>query len=257
MPFLDFEGFPSMLARNQALMAAAAATSTPLPGLHPPQMKKSRKSTEPRPRGGSPTKEAKKLKLKSNSSLNSSGILAGHAHNLSVPGSGHGPHESTNNNYDDDEVGGLKIDEDADPGKENLENKLGRSDDLVMDSSLGGGGNSEMDHSNGVSEEEEEPSMPGPAGGELAEAASKLMSFLQTFLESLMRKKEQFLFPNACHFSRNLNKKNLMLKIEMKVLKWPIFSVHICVDIYENASCSTGIEKMPWNFEFPARGKYV
>ena len=37
----------------------------------------------------------------------------------------------------------------------------------------------EVDHSNGVSEEEEEPSMPGP-GGELADAASKLsnLSFI-------------------------------------------------------------------------------
>ena len=69
---------------------------------------------------------------------------------------------STNNNYDDED-GGLKIDEDADPGKENLDNKM--EDDIA-----------EVDHSNGVSEEEEEPSMPGP-GGELADAASKELSF--------------------------------------------------------------------------------
>lgn len=63
------------------------------------------------------------------------------------------------------EEGGLKIDEDADPGKENLEaaNKM-ENDDIA-----------EIDNSNGVSEEEEEPSMPGP-GGELAEAASKFNS---------------------------------------------------------------------------------
>lgn len=154
MSMFDFvpENFPSML-RNPAFMAAAAA-STPL-GLTPPQMKKSRKSTEPRPRGGSPTKDAsKKLKLKnlpsslqpSSGGINNQASLA-----------------STNNNYDDDE-GGLKIDEDADPGKENLENKM-------METSEDG--IAEIDNSNGVSEEEEEPSMPGP-GGELAEAASKL-----------------------------------------------------------------------------------
>lgn len=57
--FGDFspEGFQGMLARNPAFLAAAA-TSTPL-GL-PPPMKKSRKSAEPRPRGGSPTKDKKK-----------------------------------------------------------------------------------------------------------------------------------------------------------------------------------------------------
>ena len=72
----------------------------------------------------------------------------------------------TNNNYDDED-GSLKIDEDADPEKENLNNKM-EADDIA-----------EVDHSNGVSEEEEEPSMPGP-GGELADAASKLsnLSFI-------------------------------------------------------------------------------
>ena len=117
----------------------------------PPPMKKSRKSAEPRPRGGSPTKEAnKKSKLKnSSSSLVSSNPL------------------QTNNNFEDMEEGGLKIDEDADPGKENLEaaNKMETVDDIA-----------EIDNSNGVSEEEEEPSMPGP-GGELAEAASKFNKF--------------------------------------------------------------------------------
>lgn len=151
MSMFDFvpENFPSML-RNPAFMAAAAA-GTPL-GLTPPQMKKSRKSTEPRPRGGSPTKDAsKKLKLKN---LPSS-VQPSNNQQASLA--------STNNNYDDDE-GGLKIDEDADPGKENLENKMMEtSEDNIA----------EIDNSNGVSEEEEEPSMPGP-GGELAEAASKL-----------------------------------------------------------------------------------
>ena len=128
-----------MLARNPAFLAAAA-TSTPL-GL-PPPMKKSRKSAEPRPRGGSPTKDKKKT-------ANSAKSL--------VPA-------STNNNYDDGEEGGLKIDEDADPGKENLENKMENSEDNIA----------EVDGSNGVSEEEEEPSMPGP-GGDLAEAAGSFL----------------------------------------------------------------------------------
>ena len=67
----------------------------------------------------------------------------------------------TNNNYDDEDSDRLKIDEDADPGKENLESKM--EDDIA-----------EVDGpSNGVSEEEEEPSMPGPAGGLDVEAASE------------------------------------------------------------------------------------
>ena len=149
MSMFDFnpEAFPSML-RNPAFMAAAASAAqvgaaTP---SFPPPMKKSRKSAEPRPRGGSPTKDAqKKSKLKNSNQVINSNPL------------------QTNNNFDLDEEGGLKIDEDADPGKENLEaaNKMEVADDIA-----------EIDNSNGVSEEEEEPSMPGP-GGELAEAASK------------------------------------------------------------------------------------
>merc|ERR1712012_1228592 len=142
------EAFPSML-RNPAFMAAAASAAqvgaTP---SFPPPMKKSRKSAEPRPRGGSPTKDAqKKSKLKnSNPVINSNSL-------------------QTNNNFEDMEEGGLKIDEDADPGKENLEaaNKM-ENDDIA-----------EIDNSNGVSEEEEEPSMPGP-GGELAEAANEIIN---------------------------------------------------------------------------------
>ena len=152
MSMFDFapENFPSML-RNPAFMAAAASAASGATPSFPPPMKKSRKSAEPRPRGGSPTKEAnKKSKLKnSSSSLVSSNPL------------------QTNNNFEDMEEGGLKIDEDADPGKENLEaaNKMETVDDIA-----------EIDNSNGVSEEEEEPSMPGP-GGELAEAASKFNKF--------------------------------------------------------------------------------
>ena len=141
MGVFDFspESFPSML-RNPSFLAAAAASTGPL-NIHPPAMKKPRKSAEPRPRGGSPTKDpSKKLKAKS-----------------APP-----PHPPTNNNYGDDPEGGdLKIDEDADPGKENLENKM-ETDDIA-----------EIADSNGVSEEEEEPSMPGPQG-ELSEVSSNL-----------------------------------------------------------------------------------
>ena len=149
MSMFDFanpETFPSML-RNPAFMAAAASAASGQTPSFPPPMKKSRKSAEPRPRGGSPTKDAnKKSKLKNSSSLVQNPL-------------------QTNNNFEDMEEGGLKIDEDADPGKENLEaaNKM-ENDDIA-----------EIDNSNGVSEEEEEPSMPGP-GGELAEAASKFNS---------------------------------------------------------------------------------
>jgi len=149
MSMFDFppEAFPSMLARNPALMAMqhAAAASQHLGGGQPPMMKKSRKSAEPRPRLGSPHKEAKKLKLK--------------AVNSAVA--------STNNNDGDDEEGGLKIDEDADAGKENIESAASKMEEADM---------ADLDHSTGVSDEEEEPSMPGP-GGELAEAASKLKAF--------------------------------------------------------------------------------
>ena len=150
MSMFDFanpESFPSML-RNPAFMAAAASAASGQTPSFPPPMKKSRKSAEPRPRGGSPTKDAnKKSKLKNSSSLVQNPL-------------------QTNNNFEDMEEGGLKIDEDADPGKENLEaaNKMETVDDIA-----------EIDNSNGVSEEEEEPSMPGP-GGELAEAASKFNS---------------------------------------------------------------------------------
>jgi hypothetical protein len=127
------ENFPGMLPRHPALGGT--------PHL-PPPMKKSRKSTEPRPRGASPIKDPNmKLKIKSQN----------------VP---------TNNNYGDDDEGGLKIDEDADPGKENLE-AGGSTASNKMDDDI-----ADMDNSNGVSEEEEEPSMPGP-GGELGEAPSK------------------------------------------------------------------------------------
>lgn len=142
LSMFDFppEGFPSMLARNPALMAMQQAAAA---SHHLGQMpKKSRKSAEPRPRLGSPHKEAKKLKLK--------------AVNSAVA--------STNNNDGDDEEGGLKIDEDADAGKENIESAASKMEEADM---------ADLDHSTGVSDEEEEPSMPGP-GGELAEAASKL-----------------------------------------------------------------------------------
>ena len=88
----------------------------------------------------------------------------------------------TNNNYDDED-GGLKIDEDADPGKENLDNKI--EDDIA-----------EVDHSNGVSEEEEEPSMPGP-GGDLPVSASKKLSF--SFPTSSGREAEAKIY-FLCHF---------------------------------------------------------
>ena len=146
------ESFPNMLARNPNFLAAAAAAAGPM-GLHPPAMKKPRKSTEPRPRGGSPNKDPhKRLKSKSQNVLPTPNNST---NNLSV---------STNNNYaDDDEDGSLKIDEDADPGnKENLESKMDTGTDDIA----------EIGDSNGVSEEEEEPSMPGP-GGELTDAASK------------------------------------------------------------------------------------
>jgi len=149
MSMFDFanpETFPSML-RNPAFMAAAASAASGQTPSFPPPMKKSRKSAEPRPRGGSPTKDAnKKSKLKNSSSLVQNPL-------------------QTNNNFEDMEEGGLKIDEDADPGKENLEaaNKM-ENDDIA-----------EIDNSNGVSEEEEEPSMPGP-GGELAEAANEIIN---------------------------------------------------------------------------------
>ena len=150
MSMFDFspEAFPSML-RNPAFMAAAAsAASGGASPAFPPPMKKSRKSAEPRPRLGSPTKDAKKSKLKNS---------------ITQPPQ---PQIQTNNNFVEDEEGGLKIDEDADPGKENLEAANKMEDDIA-----------EIDNSNGVSEEEEEPSMPGP-GGELAEAASKYKTFL-------------------------------------------------------------------------------
>ena len=146
MSMFDFspEAFPSML-RHPAFMAAAASAASGTSPALPPAMKKPRKS-EPRPRLGSPTKDAqKKSKLK----------------NSIQPQ----PPIQTNNNFEDEE-GGLKIDEDADPGKENLEAANKMEDDIA-----------EIDNSNGVSEEEEEPSMPGP-GGELAEAASKYKTFL-------------------------------------------------------------------------------
>ena len=153
-PLLGFspESLPGMFARNPQLFNAAMsgfAGGTP-PGLPPlPHVtphKKPRKSAEPRPRGGSPTKDphSKKLKLKSQNVPPPSGV-------------------STNNNYadlDDDGGGSLKIDEDRDvdgPGKENLENKMDSGD---QDSIAVG----DMDNSNGVSDEEEEPSMPGPGG---------------------------------------------------------------------------------------------
>merc|ERR1719411_978546 len=145
--FANPENFPSML-RNPAFMAAAASAASGQTPSFPPPMKKSRKSAEPRPRGDSPTKDAnKKSKLKNSSSLVQNPL-------------------QTNNNFDLDEEGGLKIDEDADPGKENLEaaNKMEVADDIA-----------EIDNSNGVSEEEEEPSMPGP-GGELAEAANEIIN---------------------------------------------------------------------------------
>merc|ERR1712029_1150564 len=135
------------MLRNPAFMAAAASAASGQTPSFPPPMKKSRKSAEPRPRGGSPTKDAnKKSKLKNSSSLVQNPL-------------------QTNNNFEDMEEGGLKIDEDADPGKENLEaaNKM-ENDDIA-----------EIDNSNGVSEEEEEPSMPGP-GGELAEAANEIIN---------------------------------------------------------------------------------
>merc|ERR1711884_1023367 len=126
------------MLRNPAFMAAAASAASGQTPSFPPPMKKSRKSAEPRPRGGSPTKDAnKKSKLKNSSSLVQNPL-------------------QTNNNFEDMEEGGLKIDEDADPGKEN--------DDIA-----------EIDNSNGVSEEEEQPSMPGP-GGELAEAANEIIN---------------------------------------------------------------------------------
>jgi len=132
------ESLHASIMRNPGLMAGL--TAPPFPPPHP--MKKSRKSSEPRPRGGSPNKDhhvsGKKPKLTSK------------------------PLPPTNNNYDDED-GSLKIDEDADPEKENLNNKM-EADDIA-----------EVDHSNGVSEEEEEPSMPGP-GGELADAASEIIN---------------------------------------------------------------------------------
>ena len=176
-PLFDFmsnttpESFHNMVARNPGLFAGAGIPGvTPPSGVLPPMpsvTKKSRKSAEPRPRGGSPAKDpSKKLKLKSP--------------NVPLP-----PVVSTNNNYgdlDDDGDGNLKIDEDADPGKENLENKMDTAD---QDSIVAVG---DMDNSNGVSEEEEEPSMPGP-GGNFVESASTyglsqhlFPSFLLVFL---------------------------------------------------------------------------
>ena len=70
MSMFDFspENFPaSLLSRNPALMAGLTPS---FPG--PPHMKKPRKHPEPRPRGGSPTKEAtngKKPKLASTKPL--------------------------------------------------------------------------------------------------------------------------------------------------------------------------------------------
>ena len=83
------------------------------------------------------------------------------------------PVVSTNNNYgdlDDDGGGNLKIDEDVDPGKENLENKMDTTDQDSI-------AVTDLDNSNGVSEEEEEPSMPGPGGENFAEAASTVFIF--------------------------------------------------------------------------------
>ena len=165
-PLLDFnpESLPGMIARHPQLFNAAMSGFNPgsmpggvgpggLPPLpHVTSNKKSRKSAEPRPRSGiSPTKDPKKLKLKTSNNLpQNSGSV------------------STNNNYgdlDDDGGGSLKIDEDRidgsdlGPGKENLENK-NMDSDRDQDSIAVG----DLDNSNGVSEEEEEPSMPGPGG---------------------------------------------------------------------------------------------
>ena len=164
------ETFHGMVARNPQFAQFAGMAGMSLPPL-PPVTKKSRKSAEPRPRGGSPTKDpSKKLKLKSPSRLTPSGV--------GVPPIS--SNISTNNNYgdlDDDGGGNLKIDEDNDmdgmPGKENLENKMegGTSEDSIA--ARGGPGDIDIDNSNGVSEEEEEPSMPGPGGENFVEAASK------------------------------------------------------------------------------------
>lgn len=139
MSMFDMASFHDTLLRNPGLIPGFTPPGFPGP---PHPLKKSRKSSEPRPRGGSPNKEhhisGKKPKLTSK------------------------PLPPTNNNYDDEDPG-LKIDEDADPGKENMDNKM-EADDIA-----------EVDHSNGVSEEEEEPSMPGP-GGELAEAATEIIN---------------------------------------------------------------------------------
>lgn len=165
-PLFDFmsnspESFHSMVARNPGLFGAGGIPGIPPPSGVLPAMppitssnKKKRKSAEPRPRGGSPTKDPNnKLKLKSP--------------NVPLP-----PVVSTNNNYgdlDDDGGGNLKIDEDVDPGKENLENKMDTTDQDSI-------AVTDLDNSNGVSEEEEEPSMPGPGGENFAEAASEIIN---------------------------------------------------------------------------------
>ena len=185
-PLLDFnpESLPGMIARHPQLFNAAMSGFNPgsmpggvgpggLPPLpHVTSNKKSRKSAEPRPRSGiSPTKDAKKLKLKTSNNL--------------PPNSGS---VSTNNNYgdlDDDGGGSLKIDEDRidgsdlGPGKENLENK-NMDSDRDQDSIAVG----DLDNSNGVSEEEEEPSMPGPGGENYGgvDTASKFGLFLRKHL---------------------------------------------------------------------------
>ncbi len=143
---LDFtaENFPGLLPRNFG--------QPPAPHL-PPSMKKSRKSDQPRPRGQSPIKASPgKLKAKS-------GNVPGGVNNNSYPGSGGG---ASTISIDDEGV--LKIDEDVEAGKENRASPSTGS--KIADDDI-----AEIEHSNGVSDEEEEPSMPGP-GGELPTAGT-------------------------------------------------------------------------------------
>ncbi|XP_059090073.1 longitudinals lacking protein, isoforms A/B/D/L-like isoform X2 [Tigriopus californicus] len=132
-PFLDF-GTDSLLSRPPSHQ-----------GHHQPPPKKSRKSEKPTHKDES--KKENKLKIPPSSPSSNKSISQSNIPKIL----------SSNNNSYDIEEGALKIDEDIDNGKDHMgeDSIADKDEDDIVD----------LDGSNGIdSEEEEEPSMPGPDG---------------------------------------------------------------------------------------------
>jgi len=163
---------PSMLDFNAAAMAAAAANGVmlprhpPLPAMtpHPPPTKKSRKSNTPQQLNKAEKEAKAKARAsptKGASSASSSGAAAAAAAGAAAPLS-----LLSNNNYESED-GALKIDEDADIGKENSRPKQSPSRNKAGNKSVGDDDVVELDGSNGgvdSEEEEEEDAAMGEDG---------------------------------------------------------------------------------------------